>query len=296
MSQKRINYLTHSPTLKHIYCLIIFCLLSTYSFTSFANANKQVSLAKVYQGHEDLSLYLLSEKYDGVRAYWNGQGLFTRTGRPIHAPSWFTKKLPKIALDGELWMAYGQFEYVSATIRRKKVNNKAWQTIKFMVFDLPNTKQNFAKRTKQLDKIISELKLKHVHYVKQRPIKNHSALINKLDEIIAKGGEGLMLQLKSAQYKQGRSANLLKVKPYLDDEALVLEHYKGKGKYTNMMGAILVENKQGIRFKIGSGFSDEQRRFPPKIGSQISYRYTSLTNKGVPRFARFLRERPLEHK
>ncbi len=296
MSQKTINPPSLSPIPKYIFYLSIYCLLSICTFSSFANTNQQVSLATVYQGHEDLSLYLLSEKYDGIRAYWNGQRLFTRTGRTIKAPDWFTKNLPKIALDGELWITYGQFEQVSAIIRRKKVNNKKWQNIKFMVFDLPNNKQNFAQRTKQLDKIISQLKLQHVHYVKQRPIQNSSALMKKLDEIIAKGGEGLMLQLKSAQYKHGRSANLLKVKPYLDDEAIVLEHYKGKGKYINVMGAILVENNKGKRFKIGSGFSDKQRQSPPKIGSQITYRYTSLTNKGVPRFARFLRERPIEDK
>ena len=47
----------------------------------------------------------------------------------------------------------------------------------------------------------------------------------------------------------------------------------------------------GVKFKIGSGFSDRDRANPPKIGSIITYKYQNLTAKGVPRFPVFLRVR-----
>jgi DNA ligase-1 len=45
----------------------------------------------------------MSEKFDGIRAYWDGSNLFTRKGNKIRVPSFFLEGLPPIALDGELW-------------------------------------------------------------------------------------------------------------------------------------------------------------------------------------------------
>ena len=58
------------------------------------------------------------------------------------------------------------------------------------------------------------------------------------------------------------------------------------------MGALLVETPEGQRFKLGGGFSDAERGQPPAIGSWMTYRFNGLTSSGLPRFARFLRERP----
>jgi DNA ligase-1 len=45
----------------------------------------------------------------------------------------------------------------------------------------------------------------------------------------------------------------------------------------------------GVRFKIGTGLSDAQRRNPPPVGSVVTYRFRGLTDAGVPRFASFVR-------
>ena len=60
-----------------------------------------------------------------------------------------------------------------------------------------------------------------------------------------------------------------------------------------MLGALLVENGDGLRFRIGTGFKDKDRKNPPPIGTVITYKYFGKTNKGLPRFASFLRKRPL---
>ena len=67
----------------------------------------------------------------------------------------------------------------------------------------------------------------------------------------------------------------------------------GQGQYAGLLGALIVERPDGLRFRIGSGFSNAQRARPPAIGSQVTYRYNGLTDSGTPRFARFLRERAL---
>ena len=115
--------------------------------------------------------------------------------------------------------------------------------------------------------------------------------MHRLDEVVAAGGEGLMLHLGSSTYKNYRSDDLLKLKKHSDAEAVVIRHIDGKGKYKGLMGSVLVETDDGKQFKIGSGFSDAERRNPPAIGATITFKYFGFTNNGIPRFASFLRVR-----
>ena len=100
-----------------------------------------------------------------------------------------------------------------------------------------------------------------------------------------------MLHRGGSIYSAGRSDDLLKLKPYEDAEARVLAHLPGKGKFQGMLGALLVERPDGRRFRIGTGFSDAQRRNPPPIGALVTYQYHGLTGSGLPRFASFMRIR-----
>jgi DNA ligase-1 len=100
-----------------------------------------------------------------------------------------------------------------------------------------------------------------------------------------------MLHRADSEYLTGRSDVLLKLKLLHDAEAEVVAHVKGKGKYIGMLGALLVQTPDGIRFKLGTGFSDAQRANPPKIGSMVTYTYRDKTKYGKPKFASFLRER-----
>lgn len=67
-----------------------------------------VMLASKWEG-EDPTGWWMSEKLDGVRAWWTGSTLLSRLGNTINAPAWFTAGLPKVPLDGELWCGRGQF-------------------------------------------------------------------------------------------------------------------------------------------------------------------------------------------
>lgn len=70
-------------------------------------------LANEFRAGLDVSRYLVSEKFDGVPAIWDGKTLRFRGGREVAAPGWFKARLPATPLDGELWLARGKFDELS---------------------------------------------------------------------------------------------------------------------------------------------------------------------------------------
>jgi DNA ligase 1 len=253
--------------------------------------SKGILLAQDYKPSIDPSLYLISEKLDGVRALWDGKALKFRSGQTISAPPWFTAKLPSKPLDGELWLARGQFDELSGIMRKQQPIDAEWQRVKYMVFELPAGDGTFEARSQKLQALAKQTNWPQLQWIEQFKLVDEKALQAKLKQITSQGGEGLMLHLASAQVTQGRSSVLLKLKPISDAEGLVTAHIPGKGKYQGMLGALQIKTEDGHSVKIGTGLSDEQRRNPPPIGSTITYSYRDTTPSGKPRFAAFLRVR-----
>ena len=260
---------------------------------SLAAEPPALMLAEAYHDGDVFALehYWVSEKLDGVRAYWDGQALWTRGGLPIAAPAAFTAGWPAVPLDGELWAGRGRFEEASATVRRGDADPAAWRTLRFCVFDLPAASGDFDARLAQLRRLFAAEQAPTLTLVEQFRVRDTHALRLRRDAVVAAGGEGLMLHRASAPYRAGRSDDLLKYKPFDDAEAVVVAYVEGRGKYAGLTGALEVQRPDGLRFRIGSGLSDELRRHPPPLGSTITYRYAGLTEDGVPRFAHFLRTR-----
>lgn len=266
-------------------------MLLTTIVVAHANQPAPILLANVLGEHIDPGAYLVSEKYDGVRAIWDGKTLRFRSGRTVNAPNWFIAKLPAEKLDGELWLARSAFERLSGYVRKTTPLDDDWRQIKYMIFELPDGTGSFADRAAKIQEVVATAKWPQLVAVEQFKVADRIALKRKLDQIVRDGGEGLMLHLAAATYVTGRSDVLLKLKPLLDTEAKVVEHIPGKGKYLGQMGALRVEMPDGRRFNIGTGFSDAVRKNPPAVGTTITYTYRGLTNKGTPRFASFLRIR-----
>jgi DNA ligase-1 len=254
-------------------------------------AAPKLMLANVYRRGVPLAGYWVSEKYDGVRGYWDGRQLWTRGGEAIAAPAWFTAPLPAQPLDGELWAGRGRFEHALSTVRSQTPNDAAWRALRFMVFDLPAEPGDFDHRLAALRRLLPLAAAPWVLPVPQQRATTHAALQSQLNDTVRDGGEGLMLHRGTSAYHSERTDDLLKFKTYDDAEARVLAHLPGKGKHEGRLGALLVETGEGLRFKLGGGFSDAQRAAPPPIGSVVTYRYNGLNASGVPRFARFMRVR-----
>ena len=270
---------------------LAFALLAFTPIIAIANQAPPILLANVLGQHIDPAAYLVSEKYDGVRAIWDGKTLRFRSGRTVEAPDWFLARLPAEKLDGELWLARDAFERLSGYVRKTSPLDEDWRQIKYMIFELPDGTGTFADRAKRIQTIVGDAKWSQLVAVEQIKVADRATLKRKLDEVVKAGGEGLMLHLADAVYVTGRSDVLLKLKPSLDTEAIVVEHIPGKGKYASQMGALRVQMPTGKRFNIGSGFSDAVRKNPPPVGTNVTYTYRGLTNKGTPRFASFLRVR-----
>ena len=250
-----------------------------------------LSLAGVYRGGVDLDQYWVSEKLDGVRAYWDGGKLVSRSGNRFNAPPWFIEHFPRVPLDGELWMGRGTFEELSGAVRRQTPDDAQWRRIRFMVFDLPSSPATFDRRLQRLREMFETVESPSIALVDQFRVTDRDALMDVLDRVVDGGGEGLMLRKGSSFHTAGRTDDLLKLKTYEDAEAVVVGHLPGKGRLAGMLGALLVEMPDGRRFRLGAGFSDDERRNPPLPGSTVTYKYYGKTRKGIPRFASFLRIR-----
>ncbi|HEY8856206.1 MAG TPA: DNA ligase [Rugosibacter sp.] len=260
--------------------------------TSVAPANKtEVLLAKVWQQGQDPAGFWVSEKLDGVRALWDGHQLRFRSGRIVPAPDWFTAALPAQPLDGELWLGRGTFEALSAIVRKASPVDAEWHQVRYMIFELPDVSGNFSRRVEQMPVVTAQAKIPWLQAVPQFQVVNVAQLMTRYREVIAGGGEGLMLHRADAVYHTGRSDDLLKLKPAEDAEAVIIGYLPGKGRNTGRVGALLVENAEGKRFRIGSGLSDRVRRHPPVLGTTITYRYQQLSKQGIPRFPRYWRVR-----
>jgi DNA ligase-1 len=213
-----------------------------------ANMPPPLLLANELGPKIDPAKYLVSEKYDGARALWDGKVLRFRSGRPVHAPAWFIGKLPGQALDGELWLARGRFDALSGIVRKTTPVDDEWRQIKYMVFELPNAPGTFAERVRHMREIVAETNWPQLVAIEHFRVADRAALKRKLDEVVRGGGEGLMLHLADALYVTGRSDVLSKLKPLQDTEAVVIEHVPGKGKYQGMMGALLVRTPDANNF------------------------------------------------
>jgi DNA ligase-1 len=251
-----------------------------------------LSLANRYHPGLDLSVYWVSEKYDGLRAYWDGSRLLSRGGEVLHPPDWFTDGWPNEPMDGELWAGRGRFEEATSTVRRKSPDDSAWRRIRFMVFDLPAHPGVFDERLIAYRAHVARLKHAWVVAVPQERVSSHAELGTRLRRMVSLGGEGLMLRRGDAPYRAVRGDDLIKVTPHEDAEARVVGHLSGKGRHTGRMGALLVETPAGQRFRLGTGFTDAQRDNPPAVGEWVTYRHRGLNESGLPRFASFVRVRP----
>ncbi|NKF24010.1 DNA ligase [Solimonas marina] len=273
--------------------LLLALLLAAPPLMAEAGDPPRLMLADVFHDGDpiDLSAYWVSEKYDGVRGYWDGHQLWTRGGTPLHPPPWFTAGWPARALDGEIWGGRQRFAFTSAVIRRDAPDDPGWRQLHLMVFDLPAEPGDFNARLKALRTLFATPHAATLRLVEQVHVASPAALRAQRDAVVAAGGEGLVLHRGGAPYRAERNDDLLKYKPLDDDEAVVIGYTPGQGKYDGMVGALKVRRADGLEFRVGSGLSDADRRHPPAIGSTITYVYNGLTVHGVPRFARFLRVR-----
>ncbi len=246
--------------------------------------------ADAYTGTEAVAGWLMSEKLDGIRGYWTGSELLTRKGQVIHAPAWFTQSLPPFALDGELWRKRSDFSFVQNTVMDQKPSEN-WKEITYNIFEVPGASGDFPARLDKARKWFKTHRVAHVRIIDQIVCSGPDHLDAFLTEIESRGGEGVVIKDPALSFHAGRSPRVLKVKRFSDMEGKVIAINPGEGRLKGMMGSLTLVLENGTEFKLGTGFTDAERRQPPAIGTTVTFKYQGLTKNGIPRFASFMRVR-----
>ena len=167
------------------------------------NVDKFITLGRDRLMSDDLDGWLMSEKLDGVRAFWDGHNMWTRGGKIVALPDRIRAKLPTgRRLDGELWAGRGNFE-----IARVAVQFGKWaRRCEFIAFDAPDAEGTWADRLKQAALIYENC----VGYDVCQDWKHANAL---LFDVQAACGEGLVGRHPTATgYVRGRTDTFLKLK------------------------------------------------------------------------------------
>ncbi|MBM9604379.1 DNA ligase [Desulfopila inferna] len=269
---------------------LVILLLSFWLITAASSAPVEMMLPEVYAEGRDVTGWLISEKLDGVRGYWDGERLWSKNGKVFNPPAAFIRDLPDFALEGELWGGRGTFEKTISIVLKDEAHD-GWLQLKFGIFDVPEASGGFMRRLEKAREWFAEHPSPYAFLISQNPVRQQEHLQQELQRVEELGGEGLIVRKPDALYAGGRSSEILKVKDFQDAEAVVVAHLPGQGRNIGRLGALLVELPDGIRFKVGSGFSDEERENPPAIGELITFRYFGYYLSGIPRFPSFLRIR-----
>jgi DNA ligase 1 len=273
------------------FAAILALLLCCFELISAAHGGTvERMLPGVYREGQDISGWLISEKLDGVRGYWDGNQLWSKNGKALHPPAELVRKLPDFHLEGELWGGRGTFETTVSIVLQQAAEDD-WLRLKFAIFDVPQVHGTFTRRLTKAQAWFAAHPSPYAFVIPQTPIRDGVHLQEELQRIKELGGEGLIVRNPEALYSGGRSTEILKVKDFEDAEAVVVGHIPGRGRNEGRLGALLAELPNGTRFRIGTGFSDDERRNPPPIGEIITFKYFGYYRSGIPKFPSFLRIR-----
>lgn len=268
-----------------------------------------ITLAHTFrEGKDDVTGFWIQPKFDGVHGVFDGEKLTSRTGKEFHPPSWWVEDLARLQeeighpLNGELvchmqisqwfdgdfghWCTIDSFNDVVSTVRRKEADER-WDEIVLAVFDYVTDddtpyRERYEKLLRCVEGSRSPSFLVPVVGAVEAPMRE-----DWLAEAQARGWEGVMLRNPDAPYERRRTRNLLKVKPFVDEEFTVVDVRAGTGKHEGRMGALVCEGRDGETFKVGTGFTDAEREDLDWIGKTITVEYFELTPRGVPRHPRF---------
>lgn len=180
-----------------------------------------MTLAVDWHG-SNLAGWFVSEKLNGCRAFWDGWRFWTRGGNVIPAPKWFTRGLPRVPLDGEIWAGRGvrhgndnsAFKIASKAVR---LGGHWFEDghLEFVAFDFPEACGSWDKRIRQAARALKQSAIgRAIDFFQINPrCRDYGQLTAFLRKIRLLGGEGACMRNPDViAYEIGRSANLLRFK------------------------------------------------------------------------------------
>lgn len=258
----------------------------------------EINLASNYTEKINVCGFFSSPKLDGLRCIWNGKELYTRIGRKLAPPSFFTSNFPSSPLDGELYSSRG-IHHLFESLASEDASS--WLGLTYWVFDAPGINLQFRQRLDAMKRVID----KDILFMKLMPfemIRDKCDVEKKLGEAVEKGLEGLVLRNPASIYERKRSWGWLKVKRQFDMEVKVLglvqvaRRKYGKNIKSKLKQGLLVEaegNGMPVRFRLLSGLTNDQSssvELGRMVGKILTIKYCGLRMNGVPRQPVFMRE------
>ena len=266
----------------------------------------QVQLAQKFEGVKyPYSLY--SRKLDGLRAYYKDGVAISRTNKPHKTEplAHITAQLKQF-VDYDTWVYDGEIIYLNPdgtedftkaiSLARSDNRTPECDNLYYCIFDMIQ-KEAFENKTPDVATFKDEYTRMKAHlgiveekrdwYVTSQP---NILLLKQVDETkleelqqnrIKYNYEGIMIRNADAHYEYKRSNNIRKIKEMQDTEVKLLGMEAGTGKFANTLGA-MVADYNGYELKIGSGFSDEQRKHywqhrDEYVGKYVKVKYFEKT-------------------
>jgi hypothetical protein len=259
--------------------------------------------------------WLITEKFDGIFATWTGKRFLSRQGKELRTPDWFRAPLPNRWLVGEFWVGEGLFSQTLSILRRpfdpthadciteptdistlaqlakvaKKRPSVFWRWMNFIVFDLPDHPGTYEERLGEMKESLQGVRWLRIAPAIVYAHRNHLNYV--LDDVLQRGGEGLMIRQAESRYQYGRRSPLmLKVKLWHEAEALVIQRMHGVGRHLTTTGKLRCILPNGTKFTITTGFTDADRKRLQSLQKKvvISFFYQGLSEVNhKPRFPVF---------
>lgn len=262
----------------------------------------------------------MSPKLDGIRVIVKDGQVLSRSGKLI--PNLFIQSLFKDyhGIDGELIVGSPVHPNVFQITTSGVMSIEGTPNIKLYAFDSWNAEGGIDERYTRLLYITKGSFTANIEIVPQTIINSKEELLKFEEDCLQIGYEGAIIRYPNAKYKNGRSTvkegALLKLKRFKDSEAIILgmepllrnhneatknalghterSSHKDNMVADDLLGSLHVQDcTTGVKFSIGSGFTEEQRRDiwsrqAELIGSFVKYKYFEVGVKDKPRFPVFL--------
>lgn len=255
-------------------------------------------------------------KLDGMRCIASVNGLLSRKNKPIKSSPHVSEALakifkehPELELDGELYNheLKDNFDELISVVKQLKPTEadlqKSKEYIRYYVYDIRDSKLNFAKRTALLKKLVKRINSEYIVFVETAAVTTKEELDSLYNFWLEEGYEGQMIRTDTP-YEFKRTNALLKRKEFITDEFEIVDVIEGKGNRSGMAGKVVfklhkptTDGKETCEANPKGGFTFYKRLLKQReyaIGKMATIEFQNYTPKGSLRFPKMLTIRDYE--
>lgn len=248
--------------------------------------------------------FMIFEKYDGWYGYWDvGGPIMSRQMRAIPSLKWLSEKLnesanslPNGRLIFEILVkGVPVFKDLNGILNRKEPAKDAYLIIHDFI-PLHKIGYPAEARLSRAKSVLRQLgpclPVQLAQPLAHCVTYDYELWQSVARKVWAKGGEGIIIKSYSAPYSPGkRNADILKIKLEHSEEMVVTGGERGRGKYSQTLGYLIVLDKHGVHHKV-SGMTDEERDswwndFDLIVGKVVEVQFMQRLANGSLREPRF---------